>query len=31
MAFDKCHVVKPELKEIHPGHITACHLFETSI
>lgn len=31
MAFEKCHQHKPELKEISPGHITACHLFETKI
>ena len=27
-AFDRCHLENPALKEIHPGHTTACHLFD---
>lgn len=27
-AFDRCHIENPSLKEIHPGHTTACHLFD---
>ncbi len=30
-AFDRCHREAPQLKEIHPNHITSCHLFDTTI
>lgn len=30
-AFDRCHRDTPHLREIHPGHVTACHLFDTTI
>jgi oligopeptide/dipeptide ABC transporter ATP-binding protein len=28
--MDRCRVVMPPLREIQPGHLAACHLYETS-
>jgi len=30
-AFERCRAEKPELREIAPGHLAACHLHETPV